>query len=65
MVFGDQEYPEETRLKVPLTSTCRREAIAGQHEAAQLTSCATMRRTHVGARVFDEYQTPILTASTP
>jgi len=62
MVFGDQEYPEETRLKYRYLDL-RREAM---QENMKLRSdvVASMRRRmwDVG---FREYQTPIITASSP
>lgn len=61
-VFGDQEYPEETRLKYRYLDL-RRESL---HENIKLRSkvFSHTRRTmdDIG---FTEYQTPILTASSP
>jgi len=62
MVFGDQEYPEETRLKYRYLDL-RREAM---QENMKLRSdvVASMRR-HMWDKGFREYQTPIITASSP
>ncbi|MFC3118513.1 aspartate--tRNA ligase [Jhaorihella thermophila] len=61
-VFGDQEYPEETRLRYRYLDL-RREAM---QENMKLRSdvVASMRRRmwEIG---FREYQTPIITASSP
>ena len=62
IVFGDQEYPEETRLRYRYLDL-RREAM---QENMKLRSdvVASMRRRmwDIG---FREYQTPIITASSP
>jgi aspartyl-tRNA synthetase len=62
MVFGDQEYPEETRLKYRFLDL-RREQM---QENMKLRSdvVASMRKRMWGAD-FCEYQTPIITASSP
>ncbi|MEL7181810.1 MAG: aspartate--tRNA ligase [Pseudomonadota bacterium] len=62
MVFGDQEYPEETRLKYRYLDL-RREAM---QENMKLRSdvVASMRR-RMWESGFREYQTPIITASSP
>ncbi|TYB80669.1 aspartate--tRNA ligase [Maritimibacter fusiformis] len=62
MVFGDQEYPEETRLKYRYLDL-RREAM---QENMKLRSdvVASMRR-RMWDQGFREYQTPIITASSP
>ncbi|MEJ1991656.1 MAG: aspartate--tRNA ligase [Maritimibacter sp.] len=62
MVFGDQEYPEETRLKYRYLDL-RREKM---QDNMKLRSdvVATMRR-QMWDRDFREYQTPIITASSP
>ena len=62
MVFGDQEYPEETRLKYRYLDL-RREAM---QENMKLRSdvVASMRR-RMWDTGFREYQTPIITASSP
>ncbi|TYO89459.1 aspartate--tRNA ligase [Oceanicella actignis] len=61
-VFGDQEYPEETRLKYRFLDL-RREKL---HRNIVLRSnvIASLRR-RMTERGFMEYQTPILTASSP
>ncbi|MCB1368979.1 MAG: aspartate--tRNA ligase [Rhodobacteraceae bacterium] len=62
MVFGDQEYPEETRLKYRYLDL-RRE---NMQEAMKLRSdvVASMRK-RMWDKGFREYQTPIITASSP
>ncbi len=62
MVFGDQEYPEETRLKYRYLDL-RREAM---QDNMKLRSdvVASMRR-RMWDSGFREYQTPIITASSP
>ncbi|SFM47010.1 aspartate--tRNA ligase [Shimia aestuarii] len=62
MVFGDQEYPEETRLKYRFLDL-RREAM---QENMKLRSdvVASMRK-RMWDQGFREYQTPIITASSP
>ncbi|MDB4112148.1 aspartate--tRNA ligase [Yoonia sp.] len=62
MVFGDQEYPEETRLKYRYLDL-RREAM---QENMKLRSdvVASMRR-RMWDKGFREFQTPIITASSP
>ncbi len=62
MVFGEQEYPEETRLKYRYLDL-RREKM---QDNMKLRSdvVATMRR-QMWDRDFREYQTPIITASSP
>ncbi|MEO0912558.1 MAG: aspartate--tRNA ligase [Pseudomonadota bacterium] len=61
-VFGDLEYPEETRLKYRFLDL-RRESL---HENIVMRSkvIASLRQRMV-AQGFTEYQTPILTASSP
>jgi aspartyl-tRNA synthetase len=61
-VFGDQEYPEETRLKYRFLDL-RREAL---HANIMLRSgvISSIRRRMVDGG-FTEFQTPILTASSP
>ena len=61
-VFGELEYPEETRLKYRFLDL-RRSAI---HERIMLRSrvIAALRR-HMCDRGFTEFQTPILTVSSP
>ncbi|MGC8201788.1 aspartate--tRNA ligase [Aliiroseovarius sp. PTFE2010] len=62
IVFGDQEYPEETRLRYRYLDL-RREAM---QDNMKLRSdvVASMRR-RMWDRGFREYQTPIITASSP
>ncbi|MDV7145300.1 aspartate--tRNA ligase [Tropicimonas sp. TH_r6] len=62
MVFGDQEYPEETRLRYRYLDL-RREQM---QESMKLRSdvVASMRK-RMWAQDFREYQTPIITASSP
>lgn len=62
MVFGDQEYPEETRLRYRYLDL-RREAM---QENMKLRSdvVASIRR-RMWDKGFREYQTPIITASSP
>ncbi len=62
MVFGDQEYPEETRLKYRYLDL-RREVM---QDNMKLRSdvVASMRR-RMWDQGFREYQTPIITASSP
>ncbi|PLS23471.1 aspartate--tRNA ligase [Neptunicoccus cionae] len=61
-VFGDQEYPEETRLKYRFIDL-RRESL---HENIMLRSkvVSSIRRRMEG-QGFNEFQTPIITASSP
>ena len=61
-VFGDQEYPEETRLKYRFLDL-RRDKL---QENMKLRSdvVASMRK-RMWERDFREYQTPIITASSP
>lgn len=62
MVFGDQEYPEETRLRYRFLDL-RRDAM---QENMKLRSdvIASIRR-RMWSAGFREYQTPIITASSP
>ncbi len=62
MVFGDQEYPEETRLKYRFLDL-RREQM---QENMKLRSDVVMSmRKRMWDQGFREYQTPIITASSP
>ncbi|MCW8841903.1 MAG: aspartate--tRNA ligase [Rhodobacteraceae bacterium] len=62
MVFGDQEYPEETRLKYRFLDL-RREIM---QENMKLRSDVVMSmRKRMWEQGFREYQTPIITASSP
>ena len=61
-IFGDQEYPEETRLKYRFLDL-RREKI---HKNMMLRSkVINSIRSRMNASGFDEFQTPIITASSP
>ena len=62
MVFGDQEYPEETRLKYRFLDL-RREKLQ-ENMALRSDVVASMRR-RMWDLGFREYQTPIITASSP
>ncbi|KQI71460.1 aspartyl-tRNA synthetase [Loktanella sp. 5RATIMAR09] len=62
MVFGDQEYPEETRLKYRYLDL-RREAM--QHNMKLRSDVVASMRRRMWDSGFREYQTPIITASSP
>ncbi|WP_425043444.1 aspartate--tRNA ligase [Primorskyibacter sp. S87] len=62
MVFGDQEYPEETRLRYRYLDL-RREVMQ-DNMALRSDVVASMRR-RMWDTGFREYQTPIITASSP
>ncbi|MVO16035.1 aspartate--tRNA ligase [Parasedimentitalea huanghaiensis] len=62
MVFGDQEYPEETRLKYRYLDL-RREAM--QTNMKLRSDVVTSMRKRMWEKDFREYQTPIITASSP
>lgn len=62
MVFGDQEYPEETRLRYRYLDL-RREVMQ-QNMTLRSDVVASMRR-RMWDQGFREYQTPIITASSP
>ncbi|MGI3163401.1 aspartate--tRNA ligase [Pseudooceanicola sp. 200-1SW] len=62
MVFGDQEYPEETRLRYRYLDL-RREAMQ-RNMTLRSDVVAAMRR-RMWDKGFREYQTPIITASSP
>jgi aspartyl-tRNA synthetase len=62
MVFGDQEYPEETRLKYRYLDL-RREVMQ-RNMTLRSDVVASMRR-RMWDKGFREYQTPIITASSP
>lgn len=61
-VFGDQEYPEETRLRYRYLDL-RREAMQ-RNMTLRSDVVASMRR-RMWDTGFREYQTPIITASSP
>ncbi|NVO24147.1 aspartate--tRNA ligase [Donghicola sp. C2-DW-16] len=62
MVFGDQEYPEETRLRYRYLDL-RREKLQ-RNMTLRSDVVASMRR-RMWDKKFREYQTPIITASSP
>ncbi len=62
MVFGDQEYPEETRLKFRYLDL-RREAM--QDNMKLRSDVVASVRKRMWDKEFREYQTPIITASSP
>ncbi|MCA0905584.1 aspartate--tRNA ligase [Ruegeria marisrubri] len=62
MVFGDQEYPEETRLRYRYLDL-RREAM--QRNMTLRSDVVASMRKRMWDQGFREYQTPIITASSP
>ncbi|MEN8891752.1 aspartate--tRNA ligase [Planktotalea arctica] len=62
MVFGDQEYPEETRLKYRYLDL-RREKL--QKNMKLRSDVVSSMRKRMWAQDFREFQTPIITASSP
>ena len=62
MVFGDQEYPEETRLRYRYLDL-RREAM--QNNMTLRSDVVASIRRRMWDKGFREYQTPIITASSP
>ncbi len=62
IVFGDQEYPEETRLKYRYLDL-RREAM--QKNMTLRSDVVSSIRKRMWDLNFREYQTPIITASSP
>ena len=62
MVFGDQEYPEETRLRYRYLDL-RREAM--QRNMTLRSDVVASIRRRMWDKGFREYQTPIITASSP
>ena len=62
MVFGDQEYPEETRLTYRYLDL-RREKM--QENMKLRSDVVAFLRKRMWDREFREYQTPIITASSP
>ncbi|MEM8731394.1 MAG: aspartate--tRNA ligase [Pseudomonadota bacterium] len=62
MVFGDQEYPEETRLRYRYLDL-RRDAMQA-NMTLRADVVASIRR-RMWDRGFREYQTPVITASSP
>ena len=62
MVFGDQEYPEETRLKYRYLDL--RRDVMQENMKLRSDVVASMRK-RMWNEGFREYQTPIITASSP
>ncbi|MBK1636023.1 aspartate--tRNA ligase [Rhodovulum adriaticum] len=62
MVFGDQEYPEETRLRYRYLDL-RREVMQDNMKLRSDVVASIRRR--MWDKGFREYQTPIITASSP
>ncbi|MCT4554526.1 MAG: aspartate--tRNA ligase [Pelagimonas sp.] len=62
MVFGDQEYPEETRLRYRYLDL-RREVM--QNSMTLRSDVVASMRKRMWDLNFREYQTPIITASSP
>ncbi len=62
IVFGDQEYPEETRLRYRYLDL-RREAM--QRNMTLRSDVVASIRKRMWDKGFREYQTPIITASSP
>ena len=62
MVFGDQEYPEETRLRYRYLDL-RREKL--QRNMTMRSDVVASIRRRMWDKGFREYQTPIITASSP
>ncbi len=62
MVFGDQEYPEETRLRYRYLDL-RREAM--QHNMTLRSDVVASIRKRMWDKGFREFQTPVITASSP
>jgi len=61
-VFGDQEYPEDTRLKYRFLDLRREKMHANIVKRSKIIASLRRRMTDSG---FMEFQTPILTASSP
>ncbi|MGD1884918.1 MAG: aspartate--tRNA ligase [Paracoccaceae bacterium] len=62
MVFGDQEYPEETRLKYRYLDLRREKMQANMTLRSDVIASIRKRMWDTG---FREFQTPIITASSP
>ena len=62
MVFGDQEYPEETRLRYRYLDL-RRDKM--QQNMLLRSNMVQSIRKRMWDKGFNEYQTPIITASSP
>ncbi|TFL18877.1 aspartate--tRNA ligase [Jannaschia formosa] len=61
-VFGDQDYPEETRLRYRFLDL-RRESM--QRNMVLRSNVVKSIRERMWAKGFNEFQTPIITASSP
>ncbi|WP_278923021.1 MULTISPECIES: aspartate--tRNA ligase [Pseudophaeobacter] len=62
MVFGEQEYPEETRLRYRYLDLRREKMQANMLLRSNMVQSIRKRMWNKG---FNEYQTPIITASSP
>ncbi len=62
MVFGDQEYPEETRLRYRYLDLRREKMQSNMVLRSKMIQSIRKRMWDKG---FNEYQTPIITASSP
>ncbi|QGX97677.1 aspartate--tRNA ligase [Roseovarius faecimaris] len=62
IVFGDQEYPEETRLRYRYLDLRREAMQANMTLRSDVVASMRRRMWDIG---FREYQTPIITASSP
>jgi aspartyl-tRNA synthetase len=62
MVFGDQEYPEETRLRYRFLDLRREKMQANMKLRSDVVRSIRQR---MWAKNFNEFQTPIITASSP
>ncbi|MEM6376253.1 MAG: aspartate--tRNA ligase [Pseudomonadota bacterium] len=62
MVFGDQEYPEETRLRYRYLDLRREAMQSNMTLRSDVVASIRRRMWDIG---FREYQTPIITASSP
>ncbi|NSX56112.1 aspartate--tRNA ligase [Parasulfitobacter algicola] len=62
MVFGDQEYPEETRLRYRYLDLRREKLQDNMKLRSDVVASIRKRMWDIG---FREYQTPIITASSP
>ncbi|OBY24313.1 aspartate--tRNA ligase [Leisingera sp. JC1] len=62
MVFGEQEYPEETRLRYRYLDLRREKMQKNMVLRANMIQSIRKRMWDIG---FNEYQTPIITASSP
>ena len=61
-VFGDQDYPEETRLRYRYLDLRREKMQANMKLRADVVRSIRQRMWDIG---FNEFQTPIITASSP